>query len=674
MRRISFDVESHLIKPGMTAPRLVVLSWAEEEKTGLVRWQDATEWLRGMLLDDSVTLIGANVPYDFGVLCAEDSSLVSLVFDKYEKGLVEDVQTKQRLIDIANGELEFRHDELGNSVKTAHTLQALAKHWLGKFLKKEDTWRLRYAELQNITLESWPEDAKTYALDDAGTTLDVDNAQNSWIRTAFEEKDGSGDGVLPDLAPQMRAHFVLHLMSLWGIRTDIDTVTSLKASLIAEQQAAEEALRKSGIYREDGTKDTKRIKELVVNAWALRTGHNVKCLKQEKTELSLECVSGCTSDSFEIPEQTAGGAVKTDAETLKDSGDGDLINLALAAKGAKLLSTYIPVLESGTKVPITCRYNVLVASGRTSASSPNLQQPPRNGGVREAFIPRPGMLFCSVDYDAAELRALAQVCLDLFGYSRMADAINEGKDLHCAFGARLLKISYEDFVQRLNDGDKEAAFFRQSAKAANFGCPGGLGGEKLALYAKGMGIILGDTPAEAIVRAKELITEWKETFPEVNEYFEYISNIVGPVGSGTIFQLRSGRVRGHVGFCDGANTLFQGLIADAAKRALWLVSKEAYCGPGVLKGSRPVLFLHDEIIVEVPEDRAHEAAHRQTELMILGAREFIPDVKITAKPVLMRRWTKGASPVYIGGRLTPSRADRFVDAYGKEKTKWVPDL
>jgi DNA polymerase I-like protein with 3'-5' exonuclease and polymerase domains len=63
--------------------------------------------------------------------------------------------------------------------------------------------------------------------------------------------------------------------------------------------------------------------------------------------------------------------------------------------------------------------------------------------------------------------------------------------------------------------------------------------------------------------------------------------------------------------------------------------------------------VHDEIIAEVPEDRAHEAAHRIAEVMVETMNLYTPDVPARAEPALMRRWYKAADPVYVDGRLVP---------------------
>ena len=95
----------------------------------------------------------------------------------------------------------------------------------------------------------------------------------------------------------------------------------------------------------------------------------------------------------------------------------------------------------------------------------------------------------------------------------------------------------------------------------------------------------------------------------------------------------------------------------APKHALWNVSRECYLDKkSPLYGSRPVLFLHDEIITEVPDDpdRADAAAKRQTKIMIDSMQEYIKDVNISAGPCLMRRWYKSAKSVYDKkGRIIP---------------------
>ena len=67
-----------------------------------------------------------------------------------------------------------------------------------------------------------------------------------------------------------------------------------------------------------------------------------------------------------------------------------------------------------------------------------------------------------------------------------------------------------------------------------------------------------------------------------------------------------------------------------------------------------VNFLHDEIMLEVPEERGHEAATQLAEIMVHEFNCFVPDVPVQASPQLMCCWSKNAKPVYDAqGRLVP---------------------
>ena len=55
---------------------------------------------------------------------------------------------------------------------------------------------------------------------------------------------------------------------------------------------------------------------------------------------------------------------------------------------------------------------------------------PRQGNVREMFIPRPGCVLLAIDYAALELRTLAAICLKKYGKSQLAEVINQGSDPH----------------------------------------------------------------------------------------------------------------------------------------------------------------------------------------------------------------------------------------------------
>ena len=338
------------------------------------------------------------------------------------------------------------------------------------------------------------------------------------------------------------------------------------------------------------------------------------------------------------------GCAKTDAETLELCDSPAIKALAEMAESEKLLNAFLPVLQQGTVYP---SYDILKATGRTSCFSPNIQQLPRKGGVRECLVAREGNCFIEADYSSIELCSLAQVHLNLFGKSTMAEAINSGKDLHLVTAARILGRPYET----LDKKDPKVKDARQLSKAANFGYPGGMGPEKFCLYAKasyGLNITIGESA--------KLRTAWMQAYPEMKLYFDYVSEMTRSPWE--VKQHVSGRIRGGCGFCDGANTLFQALAADGAKAALYMIAREMYRldSDSALRGAFGGAFIHDEIIHEISLDKAPLAAVRLGELMVRGMKMYIPDVLVKAEPLLMEKWFKGAEPTFdAAGKLIPWR-------------------
>lgn len=642
MIKLAFDCETHLIAPGMLFPKLVCVSIATPHSgSQLLNAADGLKAMRTALLDPAMIVIGHNVSFDLGVLCAEDPDLIPIVFAALEAGRIRDTMLRQQLLDIAEGVFKIDIDDEGHAVKHKYALADLLARHTGRFLKKEDTWRLHYAYLTHKPIAAWPEDAKQYALDDSTETLSVFNAQE-----AIAAGWGAPNGEIPDEIRQTRNAWALHLEAGWGLRTDRDMVAQLRAVLEGEQAEALKALiaSGSGIVRPNGKRDMKALTAAVLADFA---GRGEEC------------------------PLTPTGRPKTGREILEQTSHPDLLILAEIGAGQKILSTYVPALERGIDWPLTSRPNCLVDSGRTSWGNPNLQNPPRKGGVRECFIARPGHVFCSVDYDTIELRALAQTCLEHpeIGWSNMATALEDGQDLHVALGAEMLGLDYAEAIKLFDAGDKQMEDARQSAKAANFGFPGGMGVQKF-LWAqreliKQMAI---EKPLEWGSRLRQA---WLRRWAEMDLYFQHISRLTAEGGDHRMIHPWSGRVRGGLDYCSAANSYFQGRTADGAKMANYNFSRDCYTATsGALRGVRPVLFLHDEVMSEMPEIQAAEAAMAKTDIMIRAMREVIPDVPITAKPVLMRRWYKGAKACFLDGLLVPSKPE----VNEKGKTIWVPDF
>jgi DNA polymerase I-like protein with 3'-5' exonuclease and polymerase domains len=105
--------------------------------------------------------------------------------------------------------------------------------------------------------------------------------------------------------------------------------------------------------------------------------------------------------------------------------------------------------------------------------------------------------------------------------------------------------------------------------------------------------------------------------------------VMGLVGRGAVFTA-TGRLRAGATFAARHNNIFQGVAADGAKLALWLVWRAGY---------RIVNFIHDELVVELPAGPAAPAeARRVAALMVAGMRMVVPDVRIAVEYALATSW------------------------------------
>lgn len=627
---IGFDSETELIAPGMKAPPLVCVSAWHEGGSLLLHANESGDFVADSL-DRHVPMTGHNLAFDMIVQGAHEPWFLPKIFAAYEAGSLACTMVRQKLLDIANGCLRAFVRRNDKTVRIGYSLAETSERLLGERVEKADTWRLRYGELKSYPITFWPEEAKTYAINDARVALRLWHAQEP------------SRAYLADEQRQFRASFWLTLLSAWGFHTDARKVRELSDAAASEQRILLDQLVREGLLRAprplksgprkgemtEPSRDTKAAEARIVAVYAGR-------------ELPL----------------TDGGKPSLDEEACKESGDPVLQAYGRFSKLVKRLSTDVPMLEAGTRAPIQSRYDELKENGRTGTSDPNSQNYPREQGknrpkvgpsVRECVAPRAGYLFAASDYAQIELRTLAQVCIKLVGYSKLAEALNAGRDPHLEVGARLLGISYEEGEARKKAEDKAIEDARQNAKPINFGFPGGMGAQNwLKLAKRDYDLVFTIDEACAF---KEV---WMTTYPEMRDYLALIGRMTEG-GQAQIEQLFSGRIRGGLGYCDTANTFFSGLAADLAKAAGWPITKACYVDTfSILWGSRPCIFGHDEFIVEVPEHKAPECAEEIARLMVEGGQPWLPDVVCKAEPLLMTVWSKNAKPRRdANGRLVP---------------------
>jgi hypothetical protein len=578
-----------------------------------------TDWFDGLekILLSGELIIGLNIAYDMSVALAERPELFTLVFQAYDQDLITDVAIRQKLIDIALGEYRM-HGK--------YSLAALAKRLLDKEIEKEDTWRLRYWELKGIPISEWPQDAVDYPRIDAEIPWEIYEVQERELRAVNRSQ------VLVDQFRQSRAAFALQLVRAWGLRTDEIGVAKLRTECEEKLDKLKGVLLDAGLLREVKKKGEmtisrcmrvaqKRMQDVCENPRLTKTG---KELKRENL----------------LPEDHT-KYISVDAEACTDSGDERLEQYTEYSQVGSLLSGHVKAVEAGIHMPIHPYFEVLLETGRTSASNPNTQNVRNAEGARECYVPRKGWVYVACDFDKAELHTLAQVCINLFGRSHLAEVLNNNYDPHIGLGARLAHTTYDDLKARVKAGDKEAKQWRQRAKPGNFGFPGGMGPEGMQRYAKtGYKVLL------SLDEATDLHTGWQEEYPVVaHDYLGWIGQLVSATGHATIEHFDSHRWRGRVSYCVAANSFFQGMASDAMKAALWAVIKKCYMPGTPLYGCRVVNEIHDEFLLEAPLAIYQEAAWELRDTMVDAFNTYTRDVPVRATPAAMDRWSKGAETI-----------------------------
>jgi len=695
-RVVAFDTETSLIRPGCNAPPISCMSyqtvrnasgrwtdtciWTEPK---LVHWTDALPLLREWLTDPDTIIVGHNVPFDLAVICAEWPELVPLVFRALDEDRITDTRTRSKLLDIAHGCYRGMLGEDNKWIKLGYTLLELAKRLAGIPIKKEG-FRFFYGPLRDVPLERWVEAAKdlqrrgqaylagehdadlsylsaclgdekkfrteiagmiaadaneviSYPLDDARSTLAVFLAQE---RERFEgHEDNEEIDLLEDQWRQSRAMWWLHLASAWGLRTNAAGVSALQLQTQRLCEDLEKRLIEEGLIRADGSRDTKAAKARMLAACGWHWDEGLGRYEPD-------------NDNARPLRLTDSGEPSLDSDACKACDDEVLKAYAEITSLKATLNKDVPALARGVVFPVHTNFD-LAGTGRRTSSNPNVQNWRRLPGIRECFVPRPGRVFAQADYSGLELATLAQACLAILGYSTLADALNAGLDPHTALACSILGIEYEEGIARKDKSHPLHHDFdqaRQTAKVANFGFPGGLGAPKLVLFArKSYGVELTED------QARELKRQWLAKWREMRDYFNAVSSLQGEDGLISIRQLRSNRVRGGITYTEACNSFFQGLGADATAHAGWLIAKACYTDPSSpLFGARIVNYVHDELILECDIDRAPEAAEELSRLMVLGASEWIPNIKLQAEPCLMTVWSKDAKTLRdTRGRLIP---------------------
>ena len=286
----------------------------------------------------------------------------------------------------------------------------------------------------------------------------------------------------------------------------------------------------------------------------------------------------------------------TDAAVLEAlRGQHEIVDLILEYRQlGKLKNTYVdalPLLVNPRTHRVHTSFNqTATVTGRLSSSDPNLQNIPvrtdLGSQIRRAFVAREGCRFVAADYSQVELRILAHMC----GDPELLAAFERGEDIHARTAARVYGVPLEQVTP-----DQ-----RRVAKTINFGLLYGMGDYGLAQR----------TELSQAESARFIETYFAQ-FPAVQTYLETVKRQAREKGYvETLFGRRryfpelAPDSQVPIGLKRAAermavNMPIQGTAADIIKIAMIRLHR-ALRERGL--GAAMILQVHDELVLEVPED------------------------------------------------------------------------
>jgi len=255
-------------------------------------------------------------------------------------------------------------------------------------------------------------------------------------------------------------------------------------------------------------------------------------------------------------------------------------------------------------------------TGRMSSSNPNVQNIPRD--MRSLFRAEEGNLFVIADFSQIELRIAAEFVSD----ENMIKAFREGRDLHRYTASLILEKPEEEIT-------KEE---RQLAKAMNFGLIYGISARGLSEYARSSYGVELEVSSADVFRKK-----FFKFFPAFREWHESVKRELresGEVAGTTLL----GRPYKAGTFTDAVNYPIQGTGADLLKLAVLMFDVELR-----KRGleARLVNLIHDEILVECPEEEGNEVRESLESAMRQAGHIVLKKIPVEVESTVDRRWVKG---------------------------------
>jgi len=657
VRAFAFDFEGPIITEEVPFPKPVCMSSCvfdtETGETQPAILETADDGIKRLAaeLERGSLLVNAYIAFDLLVAWTNYPKLRDQLVHALEEDRVTDVLRRQFLIDCA-------WDEFRNTYNLATVAAAVD---IDIVPDKKNPWRLRYAELEGVPVSSYPVEARDYALDDARAVAEIYLAQELCRDAPLF---GGADCLKTEFFTTYKS-VALADMSGCGMRTDPDSVAMFRKVLELEAEGLRDILIDAGLVVREVERDQDAVAKAVFE-WNPNTPTNksgrpslaVKNLdgapphimalkvrgkdegKAAADQLLID--AGLANVKYKRAAKLAGDLIaefhpesggKLDADScrsaaiaLRSTGDSLMDEVATAIEAysryqsvIKTLGTDITLAEKARYKPFCARYYPAKNGREITGEGGNLQNMPREPGIRELWVAPDGMVFISADYPALELRTFGTICKNIFGYSQVLDDLNADVDLHLGVACDYLNIHPTEGLAMKKAGDPEISRCRTMGKGLTYGAKGGMGAGSFIGYVwNNYGVDLSNGGRDdPLVVSRKLLDIHDARTPEWRPYkFKYVQSFARPRGD--CFDVRlpfSGMLVAGLRYPDACNypfshlaTIVNGIALIESFKSRWGYSPEGKRDP--LYGCRGCVFIHDEIIYSAEESVAAAAAER----------------------------------------------------------------
>lgn len=409
---VAFDLETHLIQPGLVVPPIVCGSVATSADAKLLDKNESLGTFAEIILHPERVLVGGNIPYD--ILCemsyaAEQGfDIGPYVFAAYDPertivtgqcdGRVYDIQVAEALHAVGRGHLGSDPRTGGKLVDPStgkrgrYSVSTVVDLVLGRTNAKANAeWRMSFALLEHLHPCYYPASARSYMLDDVENPLQVALAQaglidnvgphewtlgvrgeTGWTEPPRCSQCGASPGQTAtckskwrrlnthEISRQCYADFCLKAGAAWGFAVDHELVDDIEREYNEAHDGKLQPFVDAGIVRTDGTENQSVLKKLVAQAYVGRqpdgcfmcgaTGKVPSPKTEGRTKINCESCNGTGYTlTPEVP-RTDKGQVAVGADALVESGHELLIEYAAYNKDQKVVEDYIPFFRQRDKV------------------------------------------------------------------------------------------------------------------------------------------------------------------------------------------------------------------------------------------------------------------------------------------------------------------------------------